>query len=349
MIVQERAGSGRLAPAGPAASPSAASAAIRSDTWRSALQAILALLPVAALTELLLIRTFYRVGMYIPKEGPFRLVYHVLTGMGSFALNLSSLLVAAALVLFAAQAWRSGNRRVATALGAFLAVSLVLLAMGTSDLGPTARLAFVLATMAVAWPFLRSGAGRWHRLAVAGVTGSFLLSSYAGFVSDAGRLLPTARGPGGLVGTQLAAEALVVVTAFLLLAAWLRSDRARVRPFLLGLGPAAALVFLWRANGAITGILVLWTAGLRLYLPIWLYAAALWAFSTAALGWMPAHRHRSSGSVLLLVAGMLMGSTYVQGLALVALLLLTDGVAVGGPETFGGSAAHLSIRPRSAE
>jgi hypothetical protein len=293
-------------------------------------------------------RTFYRVGVYIPKDGPFRPVYQVLTGVGSFALDLSSVLVGAALGLFAVQAWRSGNRRAAATLAAFLAVSLLLLATGTSELGPTARLAFVLATVAAVWPFVRSGAGGWHRLAVAGVAGSFLLSSYAGFVSDAGRLLPTARGPGGLVGAQLVAEAMVVVTAFVFLSAWVRTERVRLRPLLLGLGPAAALVVLWRTNGAITGILVLWTAGLRLYLPVWLYAAALWAFSTAAVGWMPAHRNRTAGAVLLLVAGLLLGSTYAQGMALVALLLLTDGAAIGGPEALAGSTTRVPAGPRRA-
>ncbi|HKZ76082.1 MAG TPA: hypothetical protein VJ259_05405, partial [Actinomycetota bacterium] len=60
----------------------------------SPLAAVLALLPVAAMTELLLVRTFYRVGVYIPRDGPFRTVYGAVTAIGSFALNLSSVLVA---------------------------------------------------------------------------------------------------------------------------------------------------------------------------------------------------------------------------------------------------------------
>jgi len=294
------------------------------------LAAVLALLPLAALTELFLVRTFYRVGVYIPKEGPFRTVYGALTAIGSFALNLSSVLVAVALALLAAGAYRRRSRTAAFAVAAFLAASLVLAVEGTSDLGPTARLAFVLAVVVVAWPFVRSEAGRWQRLAVAGVAASALLSSYAGFVGDAGRLVPSAGGPGGAVGSQLAAEALVIATAFAFLGAWVASDRLRAGPLLLALGPAVALLVAWRANGAVTGILVLWTAGLRLYLPVWLYAVALWAFAAAAIGWLPRHGWRSAGLGLLLVAGMLLESTYVQGLALVALVLLTDGVAAGG-------------------
>ncbi|MGH2658083.1 MAG: hypothetical protein ACRDHS_00105 [Actinomycetota bacterium] len=302
-------------------------AALRS--W-SPIAAVLALLPAVALTELLLVRTFYRVGVYIPRDGPFRTVYGALTAIGSFALNLSSVLVAVALALLAARAYRRGVRTAAYALGAFLAVSLMLAVEGPSDLGPTARLAFVLAVAVVARPFMRSEAGRWHRLAVAGVASSTLVASYAGFVADAGRLVPSAGGPGGAVGSQLAAEALVIATAFAFLGAWVASDRLRVGPLLIAMGPAAALVVAWRSNGAVTGILLLWTAGLRLYLPMWLYAVALWAFAAAAIGWLPRHEWRSAGLALLLVAGMLLESTYVQGLALVSLVLLSDGLVVGG-------------------
>jgi len=294
------------------------------------LAAVLGLLPAAAFAELVLVRTFYRVGIYIPKDGPFRFAYRVLTGMGSFALNLSSVLVLIALLLLSGRAWRRGLRTCAWALVAFAGGSLVLSVLGNPDLGPTARLAFVLAVGAVTWPFVRGEAERWQRIAVAGVAVSALLASYAGFVADAGRLLPGPGAPQGAVGAQLAAEAIVVLTAFAFFLAWIASDGVRLWPIVLGLGPALALTGAWRVNGAVTGILVLWTSGLRLYLPVWVYALALWAFAAAAIGWVPRHGRRSSGLVLLLVAGMLLESTYVQGLLLVGLVLLTDGQAVGG-------------------
>ena len=326
MIVEERAAE-CAAPGAAAESPALLEE--RSGRW-TPLAAVLRLLPVTALAELLLLRTFFRVGIYIPKRGPFMSVYRVLTAAGSFALNLSSVLVLLALGLLAWQAYPRGLRTAAFALGAFLVVSLALAPAGTSELGPTARLSFVLAVAAVAWPFVRGRGDRWQRMAVAGAAGSALLSAYAGLVGDAGRLVPSTHGPGGAVGAQLVAEALVVATAFAFFAAWVSSDGLRVRPLLVAAGPALALLVAWRANGAITGILVLWTAGLRLYLPVWLYAVALWAFSAAAIGWLPRRGWRSAGLALLLVAGMLLESTYVQALALVALLLLTDGAAVGG-------------------
>jgi hypothetical protein len=121
-----------------------------------------------------------------------------------------------------------------------------------------------------------------------------------------------------------------VISAFALLGSAVRSGRVGMRAVALGVVPAVALLGAWAANGAITGILVIWTAGLRLYLPMWLYVLALWAFGTAAAAWLPERRWRAAGAVLLLVGGVTLGTTYQQALVVVGLLLLADGAAVGG-------------------
>jgi hypothetical protein len=335
MIVEERLAS-EPAVAQPAAvarpAEVAAPAPAESAGW-TPLAAVLALLPVAALAELLLMRTFYRVGIYIPKEGPFRGVYHTLTAVGSFSFNLSTVLAAVALGLLAWTAAVRGRGTVAWSLGAFLVAGLLAAAGGgSSDLGPTSRLTFVLATAVVAWPYVRARGERtlWHRVAVAGIAVSAALSSYSGLVGDAGRLFPSGHGPGGATGAQLLGEAAVVLTAFALFASWLGEHGPRPRPVALALLPAIALIAAWKINGAITGILVLWTAGLRLFLPVWLYALALWVFGSAAIGWLREHPWRTAGLVLLLVGGFLMESSYQQSLTLIGLMLLTDGMAVGG-------------------
>ena len=333
MIARERLGAAPVAPR--SARPAGEAAA-----W-GPLASVLALLPVTALTELLLIRTFYRVGIHVPREGPFRSVYGVLTHVGSFALNLSSVLAIVALAFLAWRAWAGSHYPAAVALAAVASLGVLLPIASVRELGPTARLAFVLGVVAVVRPAFAS-ADRFHRFALLGAAAVALLSSYAGFAADAGLLAPSAAEPGGGVVAQLVAEALAVVTGFVLFASAVRSDGARPRALALGALPAVALVGAWVANGAITGILVIWTAGLRMYLPVWLYALALWAFSAAAAVWFPRRPWRAAGVVLLLVAGVSLGTTYQQALALVGLVLIGDGVSVGGLPVFPGRGRPVS-------
>ncbi|GIU99070.1 MAG: hypothetical protein KatS3mg014_0686 [Actinomycetota bacterium] len=313
----------------------------------SALALVCSVLPAVALTELLLIRTFYRVGIYIPKEGPFALVYRVLTAAGSFALNLSSVLALVALALLAARAWRAERLGAALALGAVAAIGVIVALAGVRELGPVARLAFVLAVLTVARPALAKG-DPVHRLAVLTVAAVMLVSQTAGFAADAGFLAPGVPRPLGPVGPQLAAEAFAVLAAFLLLASAVRSGRLEVRAVLIGLVPALALLAAWRANGAVTGILVIWTAGLRLYLPMWVYAVALWAFTAAGAAWYPDRRGRAGALALLLAAGVTLGTTYQQALALVGLALLTDAASFPS-EPSGGPASAAAGRRAEVE
>jgi hypothetical protein len=297
----------------------------RSAAAHGALRAVLIALPFAALAELLLMRTFYRVGVFIPKEGSFRSVYAWLTDAGSFAFNLASVLAIVALALLGVAAFRRRARGLGVAVVAFLVSVLLARPAGAAAVGPAPRLTFALVLIAVVVPFLRSGADAAHRLLVAAIAACFLLSAYGGI----------AQGPGvvralGVPGAEIAAELLVVLAAVAAPVAWSRTDRFRPGPVAVAAPLAGAFLAAWTANGSVTGILALWTLGLRLYLAPWVYAIALWAFLTAGIGWLRSQPARSAGMVLLLTAGVLLGSTYQQALALVAVVLLTDGLAFGG-------------------
>lgn len=289
------------------------------------LRALLFVLPFVVIAELLLMRTFYRVGIFIPKDGAFRTAYSVLSDIGSFAFNLASVVALGALGLLAVVAIRRVNPALGIALVAFVASVVVARIAGIVAVGPIPRLAFLLALLAVALPFVRSNADPAHRLLVAVVSACFAVSAYTGIAQG-----PGVEGAPGVTGGQIAAELLVMAAAAIAPIAWLRTDRFRIRPPLVAAPLAASFVFAWTANAAVTGILVLWTVGLRLYLSPWIYAVALWAFLTLTLGWLHRWPWRSAGSVLLVAGGMLLGSTYQLSLGILAVVLLTDGLAFGG-------------------
>lgn len=304
------------------------------------LRAVLFTLPFVVLAELLLMRMFYRVGIFIPKEGVFRAVYAVLSDVGSFAFDLSSVLTLVALGLLTWSALRRENRSLAFVIAAFVVSILAARVVGVQAVGPVPRLAFLLALLAVAGPFLRSTADLAHRLLVAAVVACFMLSAYGGIAQGTGVI----RAP-GVAGAQLVAELVVVFAAAIAATAWLRTDGFRPRPPVVAAPLAATFVAAWTANGAVTGILVLWTVGLRLYLAPWIYAIVLWAFLTAALGWLPRWPWRSAGLVLLIAGGMLLGSTYQQSLGVLAVVLLTDGHAFGGLPAL-GAGRNRTRRPQ---
>lgn len=298
---------------------------------RSALPLVLSVLPIAALTELLLMRTFYRVGLYLPKEGSFRVVHSASTAVGSWAFNLSAVLAVFALAMLAHRAWGNARRGVAVGLAGFLALSMLATATGALGVAPVVRISFGATIVLLIRPALRGSGDRVHRAALGAIGAAVLLSAAAAGVGDVGRVSPVTMAARGIEPLQLAGEAIVVVSAFLVFAAWVREPPVRLAPMLLGVVPAALLLAAWRGDGAATGIIALWTVGLRLYLPQIAYVLALWAFAAAATGWLRTRPFRSAGLVLLFAGGFLMDSTYLLALVLLGVVLLTDGAAVGGP------------------
>jgi hypothetical protein len=303
----------------------------------------LRVLVASVVVEVLLLRLLFRVGVFIPKDGAFGAIHGGLVMLGTFAFNLASLLTFAVLGWFAVGAFRRGRGAVGTVLALFLGGALLALA-GIAE-GPAPRLAFALAVGLIAWPALRApepvtdgsalGLGAAERLAIALSAIALLLSSYSGIpaalrTSIAGSL------PGD-VAAHLAGEVAVVGACLAFVVARWREGPVPLRAVILGALPALALVLLWRANGAVTGILVLWAAGLRLYLPLWLYVLAVWALGTTVVARMGNGSEKAAGLVLLASTGLLLESTYAQALALLALILLTDGRVVGGDGIVAGS------------
>ncbi len=173
---------------------------------------IIGVLAVAGLVELTLMRTFYRVGVFLPKEGGFRSVYAALTDVGSFAFNLATVLALAGLGVLVVVAAQRRRTAVAASAGVFLVVGLMA-AAGGSGVRPVVRVGFVLSVVAVAWPMLRRRGPAGGRILVGAVAAAVLASSYAGFTADAQILAPGGVASAGVVAAQLTGEALVVAAA----------------------------------------------------------------------------------------------------------------------------------------
>ena len=259
----------------------------------------LGFLTAAGVTELLLLRTLSRVAVHIPKQGLVLSLYQQLTGVGSFAFDLATILavVVLALALYALmrrERWQdSGHLPAMGALAPLLAWG-VLFPLLRSAGGPAGGpddaaklafgLAFSLAVVGLALPYALSRQARpARRIAVGLVAAAYLCGQYY-TVSYAAIGLLNAGGPPAVASQVLTlGEVLVVVSAGAIFAAWGAGTStggrscARLR---LAIPTALSLLLLasYLANGSTSAILSLWTEGLTLYLPFPLYLAAFWLY-----------------------------------------------------------------------
>ncbi len=296
---------------------------------RPTLARIALVLAGATLAELLLMRLFYRIGIFLPKQGTFAIAYRVGTTAGSFAFNLASILAFLALVFATWRAWHLGRRPVAAAIGAFLTAAVTGILTDAEPAMPVARLLFLMLAVGVCVAATRTRGDGAFRLAMAGAGLAVMCSTFAGSATDA-VLLGSGRPIPGVAGAQILAEWATVATSVLLFVSWWRDGGSRRGPLIIGGSLATILVVARVANGSVTGILALWTSGLRLSAPIAVYAVALWCFSSAGVGWFDRRPWRSLGLFFMLAGGLLPASSYALMLVLLGLLFASDGVAIGG-------------------
>lgn len=288
-------------------------------------------LAIAGTTELTLQRTFYRLGIYIPKHGTLWDIYRVSTRVGTFALNLASILSLVVLGLIAIGLWRTERRRTATLLGLLVLVSLVSLAL-TSNLWLSvayrATFIVVAAAVLVSAP---SKPPRDVRATSIGLLCAYGLSSYYGLVGGVMMALGMPGRPWGAAVALRLGEVVVVALGPLIFLAWKRHASIHVGRTLAWAGlPTVVLLAALTFQPRMTGILVMWTAGLGLALPLPLYVISFWLFTTALIGSLAHSETRVQGValVLLLVAGYFPQSTYELVVAVVALSLWAEPTAL---------------------
>ncbi|HEU5319207.1 MAG TPA: hypothetical protein VFX28_00295, partial [Methylomirabilota bacterium] len=204
----------------------------------------------AGLGELFLYRMLSRVGVHIPKQGAVLDVYDALVQVGSFAFDVSSVVVFAALALLVVEASHGRARTplaaAAPALAlAFAAVSLLLAFVSE---GESAKLAYgllsagLMVTLAVLALSDREAAAPRKAL-VALVVVAYLFAQYYTLSNQAYRVLDMTSVPPLTSRALEAAEALVVAAAVIAFWCWSGVRRGLTwRPSPLQLGAAALLV-----------------------------------------------------------------------------------------------------------
>ncbi|MBI2324398.1 MAG: hypothetical protein HYU87_05515 [Chloroflexi bacterium] len=289
---------------------------------------LVVLLAAAGALELVLLRLLYRVGLFIPRDGPLLDGYRVATFAGSFAFDAASVLAVALVVLVAL---RARARPVTSGLlvgAAALAVAASVLPDVRDAVRAMLAGTVVAAGIALVVPVIRDrDRGAIDRAGVALATLVVVIAQAAALVGALAATLPVAL-PAVLVPMSRLAEGTAIAAAIAMCAAVVRVSRpgpAALAFAAAGGGILAAALALWPY---LTGIVLLWATGISLVFPAPAYPIALAALLLAAATSARRHPERSLGLVLLVVAGVIPQSTTHVLVAVVALALLSAGATV---------------------
>lgn len=291
------------------------------------LPSLLAAIAVVGLIELALLRLLYRIGLFIPRDGPFLDVYRLTTWLGSLAFDLVTILALAALAALALLSWRT-RRAETVAFGALLllAVAVPFVPAEGEDLGRAAFTTSALAAVAaIAARSLRSHpVPLAERIAVVAVAAVVATAQWHVLAEAVARASGTA-----VAGASLDArigEGIALLAAFALAAAALRGARPARRALIAAAVATAALASALVALPHLTGIVLLWSAGLTLALPLPLYLGAFAALLVAIAAELrrPERRPRAAAMAILLAAGVVPQSSAHALLAVVALAALAE-------------------------
>ena len=282
-------------------------------------------LAVAAVAELLILRTFTRTAIHIPALEAMQGPYEVLAFMGRYAYFLSVALLLLALPVLAwslALDQRPGRRVAASAVGLFLLTS------GAAAAGLGGRVTLDLASLLAVVSLAGLAAGGW-RLSGALPFGMLAVA----FISSGGyTVLQTAsqEGGGSIHASWLLSVGELSGAAFALslpLLARRRVDRPSV---VVGVAVGVVAFAMFVGGGETTSrILLLWNAGLSGTLPGTVYAAGAGALALTFVALLRGREMLAAMAVALLVTGGLgLHNTYQTGLVVAGLAALC--LAAGG-------------------
>ena len=311
-----------------------------------------------ALLEAFLGRALSRAFPLIPRSPESTFVFESIGRAGVFLFDLGFLLVLLVLVMVL---WslRAGARRLpaatdAIALGTIVLVTLGLAAFGIRDLWLVIATAvlFLGVAFALLWVVARESRETWSAAFAALVAVAYFGSRYYAVASAAGQLVGfTGVPPAGLEGIRIAEAAAVLVPiplfASIVLPLGKRGDFRL--PIVMPSIVTALFTLAAVASPSITAAIAEAALGLRLYLPLPLYALGLWlAVAAFLILWRePATRARAVGMGLVMVAGIDLLLTYHLFLAVSGLLLWA--LRGEGREPVPATLARTALAPAPAK
>lgn len=285
--------------------------ATRSDQQR--LTGLAGLLGLAALLELLLLRTGTRTLVHIPGLGRIETSIGILAEVGRLSYYLTVVSLAATLGLLAYQAFHTRPRRMVAGAGAL--VFLVVAGAGRLGLLPAPLVAWCSLVVLVSVV-----ATAWRGIPTLPI-GFFVIGSLAASLAVLGQ-----GSGGGIDGRQV--DLFVLISEVSLILAAITSPLLLNRPpprsaIFAGLGAFALGTGGFTAQSSTLSILVLWNLGVPGWLPGVGYGLALGSLMVTVWGAMASgQRLTVIGLALLAAGGIGTISTYQTGLALAGVLLL---------------------------
>lgn len=260
-------------------------------------------LVIASLADWLIARSLARMAIFMPKA-PFILVaYRGLTWVGQFASVLCALLSLIGLGWLAWRLWSTSRIVASLALACLgiLNIAFNLVAPEPAGIFISGLLLLGIVT-GLGWIIWRNTHRLDRQIAV-------MLPVMAIWIGSATHVwqacFATLRLPGPapmLASIFNLGELLVVLSPVGLWWVYGRrsTDRQIALFYFLGIIPAALFLIAHRMNPSMTGILSVWSAGLTLYLPAWLYAIGLWLGVVTVL--VSRQKGNPAGWVLILLA-----------------------------------------------
>ena len=308
-------------------------------------------LALVALADWLIARTITRSAIFMPKPPPVIVAYQALSLIGQLASTLAGLLALIAVLWIASESRRESRAiGLCVALPGLAALSVFALMITPGGWPALAyQLLVIAAVVVMSWRVWHSQQAISRKMAWS-VPALAMLLGECYHMSQALYTALRWPGPPPFANTLFSlGELFVVLSPIGLWWTFRHTERRDVPAYVWAALATAALVVVYFANPAMTGIVSIWSVGLTLYLPWPVYALSLWLAGVTAIGSL--RRGDTAGwAILLLAAGGYAPhfATHVL-LSLIGLWLLALSVDVrfGALAMPPASPAHMSM-PRRA-